>query len=282
LELDRWKYHLPGPVLIPSQTTTERIEAVLTKRAESSGVTIVRGGGMTKTATQVDIGITVEVGENHSFRGRWLVRCYGGRSVIRKAARFKFVGTEPRYTAYSAKCDWEPPKKLTPGFHVTDSGMCIVARPNYLHLRDIDGAAFNRAQEITRERFQDAMSDGTGATDLPERPVLLAGDAAHINSFLEAQGMNLGLDDAINLCWKLAAIVRQGSGSDGTPADLALLDTNQNERHLIAAWVFGWMRAQVSTLQPDLYGAAVRLLIRKFIDPTDGTNLLVDRVWGLL
>ena len=85
----------------------------------------------------------------------------------------------------------------------------------------------------------------------------------------------------MNLGWKLAATVRREPGSDGAPADLALLDTYESERHPIGAWVLEWTRAQVSMLQPDLYGAAVQALIRDLIDTTDGTNLFIDRHWGL-
>ena len=83
----------------------------------------------------------------------------------------------------------------------------------------------------------------------------------------------------MNLGWKLAATIRQESS--GSDLDLSLLDTYTSERHPIAAWVLQWTRAQVSTLQPDLFGAAIQALIRDLIDTTDGTNLFIDRVWGL-
>jgi 2-polyprenyl-6-methoxyphenol hydroxylase-like FAD-dependent oxidoreductase len=78
LDLDRWKYRLTVPALVPAPTTIERIETVLTERAESLGVTILRGNGVTKIAAQNDSSVTVEAGENQSFRGKWLVGCDGG------------------------------------------------------------------------------------------------------------------------------------------------------------------------------------------------------------
>lgn len=302
LDLDRWKYRLPGPALVPGPATIERIETTLTERAESLGVTILRGDGVTEIAAQDDDSVTVEAGENQSFRGKWLVGCDGGRSVIRKAAGFDFVGTEAKFTGYAVKCDLDPPDKLKPGFHITKTGMYIIGFPGTLHLVDFDGAAFDRTQEITQEHLQDVLSRVTGVTDVKittihlagsftdrskqatsyrKGRILLAGDAAHIHSPLGAQGLNVGLGDAMNLGWKLAATVRQESGSDGAPADLTLLDTYGSERHPIAAWVLEWTRAQVSTLQPDLYGAAIQALLRDLIDTTDGTNLFIDRVWGL-
>ena len=303
LDLDRWKYRLPGPALVPGPTTVERIETALTERAESLGVTILRGNGITKIAAQDHDSVTVEAGENQSFRAKWLVGCDGGRSVIRKAAGFDFVGTEAKFTGYAVQCDLDPPEKLKPGFHITNTGMYIVGRPNTLHLVDFDGAAFDRTQEITQEHLQDVLSRVTGMTDVKitaihlassftdrskqatsyrKGRVLVAGDAAHIHSPLGAQGLNVGLGDAMNLGWKLAATVRRESGSDdGRQADLALLDTYESERHPVAAWVLEWTRAQVATLLPDLYGAAVQALIRDLIATTDGTNLFIDRVWGL-
>jgi len=287
--------------LVPGPTTLEHVETTLTEYAESLGVTILRGNGVTKIAAQNDNTVTVITGEGQYFHGRWLVGCDGGRSVIRKAAGFDFVGTEAKFTGYAIKCDFDHPEKLKPGFHITKNGMYIVA-PGSLHLVDFDGAAFDRTQEITKEHIQDVLNRVSGIADVNittfdlassftdrskqavsyrKGRVLLAGDAAHIHSPLGAQGLNLGLGDAMNLGWKLAAIVRRESKSDGVLADLELLDTYESERHPVAAWVLEWTRAQVSTLQPNLFGAAIQKLISDLIDTTDGANLFLDRVWGL-
>ncbi|RDW63664.1 hypothetical protein BP6252_11209 [Coleophoma cylindrospora] len=303
LDLDRWKYRLPGPALVPGPTTIDHIETTLAERAEDLGVTILRGSGVTKIAAEEDDSVTVEAGDSQPFRGKWLVGCDGGRSVVRKAAGFDFVGTEAKFTGYAIKCDLDPPGKLTPGFHITKNGMYIIGQPGSLYLVDFDDAAFDRTQEITQQHLQDVLNRVVGTTDIKIKTVhlassftdrskqttsyrkgrvLLAGDAAHIHSPLGAQGLNVGLGDALNLGWKLAATVRPQSESDGaSPADLALLDTYEAERHPIAAWVLEWTRAQVSTLQPDLYGAAVQTLIRDLLNTTDGTNLFIDRIWGL-
>jgi 2-polyprenyl-6-methoxyphenol hydroxylase-like FAD-dependent oxidoreductase len=299
LELDRWKYRLPGPALIPGPTTMGRIETVLTERAENFGVTILRGTGVTRIAAQDDDSVTVEAGDNKSFRGKWLVGCDGGRSVVRKAAGFDFVGSDAKLTGYAVKCDFDHPEKLKPGFHATKTGMYVVG-PNTLHLADFDNATFDRTQEITQEHLQDVLNRVSGIADVKitrthlassftdrskqatayrKGRILLAGDAAHIHSPLGAQGLNTGLGDAMNLGWKLAATVRQESG--GKAIDLTLLDTYESERHPIGAWVLEWTRAQISTLLPDLFGAAVQKLMRDLIDTADGTNLFIDRFWGL-
>lgn len=302
LDLDRWKYRLPGPALVPGPTTVDRIETALAERAESLGVTILRGDGVTKIAAQDADSVTIEAGENQTLRSKWLVGCDGGRSAIRKAAGFDFVGTEAKFTGYAVKCDWEHHEKLKPGFHITKAGMYIILGPNALYMTDFDGGAFDRTKEITQEHIQSVLSRISGIPDVKitkihlassftdrcmqttsyrKGRILLAGDSAHIHGPVGSQGLNLGLGDAMNLGWKLAATIRQESGSDGAPANLALLDTYESERHPIGAWVLEYTRAQVSMLQPDPYGAAVQALIRDLIDTTDGTNLFIDRHWGL-
>ncbi|KAL8704294.1 MAG: hypothetical protein Q9201_002548 [Fulgogasparrea decipioides] len=302
LDLDRWKYRLPGPALDPSPTTIERIETALTERAESLGVEILRGSGVTRIAVQNDDSVTVEAAENQYFRGKWLVGCDGGRSMIRKALGFDFVGTEAKFTGYAVECDWDPPEKLKPGFHITKRGMYIIGGPNALYMTDFDDGAFDRTQGITQEHIQSTFSRVSGLTDVKITKIhlassftdrckqtksyrngrlLLAGDAAHIHGPVGSQGLNLGLGDAMNLGWKLSATIRQESGSEGAPVDLALLDTYESERHPIGTWVLEWTRAQVAMLQPDLYGAAVQALIRDLIDTTDGANLFIHRHWGL-
>ena len=213
LELDRWKYRLPGPALVPGPTTMERIETVLTERAENLGVAILRGTGVTRITAQDDDSVTVEAGDKKSFRGKWLVGCDGGRSVVRKAAGFDFVGSGAKLTGYAVKCDFDHPEKLKPGFHATKTGMYVVG-PNTLHLAGFDNATFDRTQEITQEHLQDVLNRISGITDVKitrthlassftdrskqatayrKGRILLAGDAAHIHSPLGAQGLNTGL-----------------------------------------------------------------------------------------
>ncbi|KAF9870356.1 FAD binding domain-containing protein [Colletotrichum karsti] len=304
LDLNRWKYRLPGPSLMPGPITIDRIEAVLAERAESLGVTILRGHGFKRIVKENDNDITVEAGEEGTtFRGRWLVGCDGGRSVIRHAAGFEFAGTEATLTGYVVHCDLDHPDRLVPGFQPTRNGMYIFRKPDTVYLMDFDGGA-GRTQELSRERIQDILNRVTGKTDVQitaihlataftdrskqateyrRGRVLLAGDAAHIHPPLGAQGMNTGLGDAMNLGWKLAASVRRerenGGGSGGT--DYELVDTYEKERHPIGEFVLEWNRSQVAALRPDETGYAVQKLIRDLINTDDGVNHFIDRVWGL-
>lgn len=303
LELDRWKYRIPGPGLMPHPTTLQQVVMVLDKQAEKLGVTILRGHGVQNIAAQDDKSVTVEAGEtNQSFTGKWLVGCDGGRSAIRRAAGFDFEGTDAKLTGYAVHCELDDPEKLKPGFVPTENGMYASIMRNSMQLFDFDNGAYDRTQTITKEHLQEVLNRVTGITDLKIEEVhfassytdrcmqavtyrkgriLLAGDAAHIHSPLGAQGMNLGLGDAFNLGWKLAATLRQEASNDKAPLNLDLLDTYEAERHPIAAWALDWTRSQVSILQPGPFGRANRNLIKEIIDTTDGTNLFLDRFWGL-
>lgn len=299
LELDRWKYRIPGPSLLGGRTTIEQLERVFSEHATSLGVEIRRGCGVTNINTASPDSVQVEAGDQ-SFTCKWLVACDGGRSSIRKMAGFDFDGTEPKLTGYATSCEFDHPEKLKPGFHVTDTGMHIIVPPTALYMMDFDDGAFDRTSEITKDRLQEVFNRMTGKTDIKitkvniassftdrckqattyrKGRVLLAGDAAHIHSPLGAQGLNLGLGDAMNLGWKLSTVVRQEV--QGRPANLKLLDTYEQERHPMGAKALEWTRVQVSMLQPDPYGVALQKLIRDTIDTTDGTNLFIDRFMGL-
>ncbi|KAI0831532.1 monooxygenase [Hypoxylon sp. FL0890] len=298
LEMSRYKYRLEGPALSPTGSSMEIVEKALTERAESLGVVMLRGKGVTGVS-QDDSSVTVEAG-GETFHAKWLVGCDGGRSTVRKAAGFGFVGTDPACTGYTFMADLDHPEKLKPGFQPSVGGMYILGRLNSMYLLDFDGGAFDRRQEITPEHLNEVMARVTGtdvkvtkihhASSFTDRSkqastyrkgrVLLAGDAAHIHSPLGAQGLNLGLGDAMNLGWKLAATI-QASKSGAELHDFSLLDSYEKERYPIGSWVLEWTRAQVSTLKPDLFGFALRKLIRDLLETTDGTNLFIDRIWGL-
>ncbi|KAK7745688.1 hypothetical protein SLS62_009654 [Diatrype stigma] len=314
LDLTRWKYRLPGPALTPGATILARITSVLTERAESLGVTILRGAGVTGVS-QDDDSVTVEAGDHQTFNAKWLVGCDGGRSTVRRAAGFDFVGTEPEFTGHILQADLDNSDKLNKGFNVAKGGMYVTGLGGSLYLIDFDSGSFHRTQEITPEYAQEVLERVTGFTDVKitkihhassftdrsmqttsyrKGRVFLAGDAAHIHSPLGAQGLNLGLGDAMNLGWKLAAAVQaskkstegvEASSAEAStrPADQlsALLDTYQEERHPIGAWVLDWTRAQVSALRPDPHGAALRQLLADLIDTDDGSNLFIGRIWGL-
>jgi hypothetical protein len=112
------------------------------------------------------------------------------------------------------------------------------------------------------------------ATTYRNGRVLLAGDAAHIHAPLGGQGLNLGLGDAMNLGWKLAATIQE-------KAPEGLLDSYDTERHPMGALVLDWSRAQVAIMRPGPHARALNAIIRDLMDSRDGATYIAGRVWGV-
>jgi 2-polyprenyl-6-methoxyphenol hydroxylase-like FAD-dependent oxidoreductase len=290
IDATRWTYRLPGPSSIQLGSAMEQIEGVLSADAISAGVEIQRGRGVDGFETSNDE-VTVHAGEER-FRARFLVGCDGGRSTVRKLGGFDFVGTDPEFTGYSVHVDIADPEKLRMGRQATPTGNYTQAQPGFLAFADFDGGASHRAEPISCEHVQAVLrrvsnTDVTltalhlvstwtdrshQATTYRKGSVLLAGDAAHIHSPLGGQGLNLGLGDAMNLGWKLAATLR-GDAPDG------LLDSYTAERHPIGARTLDWTRAQVALMRPS--SRALHAVVRDLIDTGDGATYFAERVWGV-
>ena len=289
----QWRNRLPGSLPPSLISEMEEIETVLTRRAEALGVVIKRGLAVA-SFTQSEAGVTVQAGD-HAFHAQWLVGCDGARSVVRKAGGFEFAGTEPEFTGYSAKVDIADPEKLRPGRNATPQGMYFQAQPGYLNLQDFDGGAFHHlGKSVTREHVQEVLRRISGtdvtvtalhiATTWTDRArqaasyrkgrVLLAGDAAHIHAPLGGQGLNLGLGDAMNLGWKLAATIRGR-------APAGLLDSYHTERAPVGEKVLDWSRAQVAIMRPNPEARALQAIFRDLMDTRDGATYFAGRVWGV-
>jgi 2-polyprenyl-6-methoxyphenol hydroxylase-like FAD-dependent oxidoreductase len=147
------------------------IETVLAARATATGAEIKRGLGV-EDFDQSDAGVTISAG-GKTFHGNWLVGCDGGRSAVRKAGGFGFVGTDPEFTGYSVEVEMADPDKLSPGRHYTPSGMYAYQRPGTLAMVDFDGGAFHRPRPLTLEHVQQVLRRITG-TDLILRALHLA------------------------------------------------------------------------------------------------------------
>ena len=292
IDAARWTYRIPGPADMLLGLQMEYIESVLTARALSMGVEIRRGHGVDGFETSNDE-VVVHGGEQR-LRARWLVGCDGGRSAVRKHGGFEFVGTDPELTGYAVQVDLADPNVLPLGRHATPTGTYTQWRAGVFSIADFDGGAFHRTQPITREQVEAVLRRVSGkevavnavnlastwtdrsqqATTYRRGRVLLAGDAAHIHSPLGGQGLNLGLGDAMNLGWKLAATL-QGDAPDG------LLDSYTAERHPIGARILDWTRAQVSLMRPDRRSRALHAVFRELLDTRDGATYVAERVWGV-
>jgi 2-polyprenyl-6-methoxyphenol hydroxylase-like FAD-dependent oxidoreductase len=292
IDASRWRYRLPSSTDTHLISEMEEIETVLARRAEALGVGIKRGLALTDFH-QTEDGVTVHC-TAQSFQSKWLVGCDGSRSVVRKAGSFEFVGTEPEFTGYSAQVDLADPEKLGPGRNLTSTGMYFQSQPGYLVMLEFDGGAAHRAESVALEHVQEVLrrvsnTDVTisalhvvttwtdrarQATTYRDGRVLLAGDAAHIHAPLGGQGLNLGLGDALNLGWKLAATIQK-------KAPEGLLDSYQRERHPLGVQVLDWSRAQVAIMKPDPASRALNAIVRDLMNTCDGATYMAGRVWGV-
>ena len=171
--------------------------------------------------------------------------------------------------------------------------MYTYAAPGTIAMVDFDGGVSHRAEPISREHVEAVLRRVSGsdirvaaldlattwtdraflATDYCEGRVLLAGDAAHVHAPLGGQGLNLGLGDAMNLGWKLAAAVNGDAPPD-------LLASYETERRPVAEQVLDWSRAQVALMRPDAGTAALRAVVRDLVETRDGATYFAGRVWG--
>ncbi len=288
----QWPWRLPSPTATNRAGEMARIETVLAERALAQGVDIRRGVDI-DSLTQTADGVTVTAGPE-TFAAQYLVGCDGGRSVVRKTAGFTLVGTDAEFTGYSAHVEIADPEKLKPGRNLTATGLYFQSQAGHLSMAEFDGGAHHRAGPVTLDHIQAVLRRLSGtdvtltklhtattwtdraqqATSYRNGRVLLAGDAAHIHSPLGGQGLNLGLGDAMNLGWKLAAVAR-----GDMPA--SLLDSYQAERHPVGAEVLDWSRAQVALMRPAAASRALEAVVRDLIATRDGATYFAGRVWGI-
>jgi 2-polyprenyl-6-methoxyphenol hydroxylase-like FAD-dependent oxidoreductase len=303
----KYSGHFAGLILIrtDAQKEPERrgspvdqqaVEAMLADRARTLGIEVRREcdvNGLVQQADGVDVAWASPTGEGH-IRCSWLVGCDGGRSPVRKMAGFDFPGCDPTLTMYQALAEIEDPERLSShGFGYTSGGMFGVLLDRVFML-DFSGPPKDRHAPVTREEFEAVLrrvsgtdvrikafenanrwTDNTRLVDTYRRGrVLLAGDAAHIHSPFGGQGMGLGLVDAANLGWKLAAVVR------GEMPE-SLLDTYTAERRPVAEAVLANTLAQTAIMRPDAQSGAMRDIVAKLMQFDDANRFLGEMISGL-
>jgi 3-(3-hydroxy-phenyl)propionate hydroxylase len=226
-----------------------RIERTLADWVGELAVPIYRGREVT-CFVQDDSGVTVELSDGRSLRAKYLVGCDGGRSLIRKKAGIDFPGWDPS-TSYliaevetTAEPEWgvRRSKNGINAMAKLEDGRRIRVVLNEPHIRhageptldDVREALINVYGTDYGLRSADYISRFTDMTrqaaSYRNGRVLLAGDAAHVHSPVGGQGLNVGVQDAVNLGWKLAQVV-QGTSTD------SLLETYHAERHPVGARV---------------------------------------------
>src|SRR5688500_8344054 len=223
---------------------------------------------------QDDTGVDVALSDGQRGRAQYLVGCDGGRSLVRKTAGIELPGWDPPTSALLAEVEMTEEPEL--GIRRTPSGMHALGKTEY-EIKDGEvvyrkggtvGVMLTEPQVGTSEPTLRDLSEGliavygtdyginsptwiTRFTDMTrqaaayrDRRVLLAGDAAHVHSPVGGQGLNTGVQDAVNLGWKLAQVVK-GISPDN------LLDTYHAERHAVGARVLRNTMAQVALMRVD-------------------------------
>ncbi len=251
-----------------------QIERIMAAWIAELQVRIYHGGEVTGFA-QDDSGVEVELSDSRSLRAQYLVGCDGGRSVIRKAAGIEFPGWDPTRSNLIAEVEVTEEPEL--GMRRDAVGVHAIGRLEY-EIRDgevvyMDGGPvrvmvteqqLGPGSEPTLSDLSEAMIAVYGTdfgihsptsisrfTDMTRQAaayragrVLLAGDSAHVHYPAGGQGLSLGVQDAVNLGWKLAQVIDRISPE-------SLLDSYQNERHPVAARALKHTMAQTALQRQD-------------------------------
>ncbi|MEV6140152.1 FAD-dependent monooxygenase [Nocardia sp. NPDC051990] len=283
-----------GPGAEAVLVAQQAIEAILTQRAAELGIEVRRGVALTEFDDD-GTGVTVHL-DDRTVRADWLVGCDGGRSTVRKLAGFDFPGLDPEITGHQAVVEMTGAEGLRPGWNTTETGIYTTGpTPGRILTVELDGPPADRTTPVTAAELQASLRAVSGVpveitavhsatrftdntrqvTDYRKGRVLLAGDAAHVHSPFGGQGLNLGIGDAVNLGWKLAAVVR-GDVSE------TLLDTYTAERHPVGAWVLDWTRAQVALMRLDQRSKALRAVMIDLLATRDGATAIFKRISGVL
>jgi 2-polyprenyl-6-methoxyphenol hydroxylase-like FAD-dependent oxidoreductase len=279
------------------------IERILADWVHELAVPIYRGREVTGF-TQDDTGVHVELSDGQSLPAQYLVGCDGGRSLVRKTAGIEFPGWDPTTSALLAEVEMTEEPEL--GIRRTPSGTHALGKIEY-EIKDGEvvykpggtvGVMLTEPHVGTSEPSLRDLSEGliavygtdygihsptwiTRFTDMTrqaaayrEGRVLLAGDAAHVHSPVGGQGLNTGVQDAVNLGWKLARVVHR-------TAPESLLDTYHAERHPVAARVLRNTMAQVALMRADDRIEALRDTVSELLSMDEPRKRFAAMMSGL-
>jgi len=266
-----------------------RFERIMATWLAELGVHIARGRevtGVTSYPQQVEVTLT----DDSSHRAEYLVGCDGSRSMVRKKAGIEFAGWDPSVCWITAEVEM----REQPEFGMRGGGGIGPAEDGRVGVTLAEPNTDARFQEPTLEDLRTALTrvDGTdyGAhspryisrfTDMTRQAVtyrsgrvLIAGDAAHVHAPLGGQGLNLAVQDAVNLGWKLAQVV------NGTSPD-TLLDSYEAERHPVATGVMRNTMAQRGLSATDARTVALRDMVADLLTLDDARKRTAGMISGL-
>jgi 3-(3-hydroxy-phenyl)propionate hydroxylase len=268
------------------QIQTERLLATWVNEL---GVPTTRGRDVTGFA-QDDTGVDIALSDGQSLRAQYLVGCDGGRSLIRKAAGIELAGWGPSTSWLMAEVETveKPEFGLRPGGGIgpTEGGDRIrltltesqVEHTSEPTLQDVsealiaaDGTDYGVHTLTWSSRFTDNTQQ---ATSYRKGRILLAGDAAHVHAPLGGQGLNTGVQDAVNLGWKLGQVIKKTSPQ-------SLLDTYHAERHPVGARVLRTTMAQVALTSPGDRHQALRDTVSQLLRLDEPRKLIAGLMSGL-
>ena len=271
-----------------------RIERLLEARARELGVRLRREvavTGLRQSADRVEIETT-----EGELTAAYVVGCDGGRSTVRKLAGIDFPGTPGSMTAILADVELtEPPEPVFQRRTPHGNWSVLNFEPGWYRVitNDFDRVA-DRDAPITVDELRESLTRHAGtdfglhsprwisryndaarlAAGYRSGRVLLAGDAAHIHYPAGGQGLNTGVQDAVNLGWKLAAVMANCQ-------DQNLLDTYEEERRPVAERVLANTRAQTALTRPDPQTSALREVMADLVTFGDVNRSLSEMVAGL-
>jgi len=268
-------------------------EPILADWVGELGVPILRGCEVVGFA-QDDKGVDVELSGDTSLRAEYLVGCDGGRSLIRKAAGIDFAGSDPSTSWMIAEVEMDEEPEF--GFRRDSAGQHALGRraageairvvlterhfehtgdPSMSELREALVAVYGTDYGLRSANWISRFTDMTRqAASYRRRRVLLAGDAAHVHPPHGGQGLNTGVQDAVNLGWKLAQVVNKTSPE-------SLLDTYHAERHPIGARVLRNTMAQVALSSPDDRHQALRDTMTELLSMDEPRRRIAAMLSGL-
>ena len=280
------------------------IERILADWVGELAVTNYRGAEVTGFA-QDESAVKVELSGGKTLRAEYLVGCDGGRSVVRKIAGIEFAGWDPTMSSLIAEVelDEEPEwgtREDAIGVHglgrvkyeirngeviyadsgpvrimVTEAHVSPASEPSLRDLSDALIAVYGTDYGVHSPTWISRFTDMTRqAAAYRDRRILLAGDAAHVHAPEGAQGLQVGVQDAMNLGWKLAQVVKQTSPD-------SLLDTYHGERHPVAARILRTTMAYVALRRPDARTAALRDTIAELLETSEPRKRFAAMMFGL-